>query len=94
MRIGQLTVTIDPEAKAIYIYLRPKAGFESCKQERPFPGVIVDLDAQGNAIGVEFFGTGKLDIQIKKLVPKYHIPKLEQVLTKQEAIEEELAGVR
>ncbi len=88
IRIGQLTVTIDPEAQAIYIYLRPREGFRSYKQEEPAPGVIVDFDANGKPIGIELLGPGKLDIVVKKVAAQYRIPGLKQILQKREEIEE------
>lgn len=88
IKIGNLTVTIDPESQCIYIYLRPKEGFRSYKSEEPAPGVILDFDANGKPIGIELIGPGKLDILVKKIAGRYGIPGLKQVLQKREQIEE------
>lgn len=94
MKVGSLTISVDAVAQAIYIYLRPTKGFRSYRQEEPRKGVIVDFDAEGRVIGVELLGPGRLDLVVKQLIPKYHIPALRQVLARQEAIEEQLAGSR
>lgn len=88
MKIGQLTVTVDPQAQAIYIYLRSPQGFRSYRQEEPQVGVVIDFDSEGKPIGIELLGPGKLDIVINKIAPRYHIPALKQVLQKRRAIEE------
>jgi uncharacterized protein YuzE len=46
----KLQLTYDPEADALYLSLRPAAPADSVDYEA---GVTLDLDAEGNVIGVE-----------------------------------------
>jgi uncharacterized protein YuzE len=46
----KLQLTYDPEADALYLSLRPVAPADSVDYEA---GVTLDLDAEGNVIGVE-----------------------------------------
>jgi hypothetical protein len=94
MKIGQLTVKVDPLAGAIYVYLVPMAEFHAARQERPAKGVVVDLDSEGHLIGAEFIGPGKLEINVKQVANKYHAPKLNDMLKRREYLEEQLAGAR
>jgi uncharacterized protein YuzE len=46
----KLKLTYDPEADALYLLLRPAAPGDSIDYEE---GVTLDLDAEGNIIGIE-----------------------------------------
>jgi uncharacterized protein YuzE len=49
-----MRITYDPEANAVYISLRD--GERSAVTEEIAPSVMVDLDDEGRAIGIEILG--------------------------------------
>ena len=49
-----MRITYDPEANAVYVYFRD--GSRSVVTEEIAPSVMVDLDEEGRAIGIEILG--------------------------------------
>jgi uncharacterized protein YuzE len=78
-QIGSLTFQVDPSVPAVYVYLRAREGFRSHNTVVIDDDVNVDLDAEGNVIGVELLGPGSLEIVLNTVVPRYQVNELKEL---------------
>ena len=90
--VGSLTVQFDTAIPAVYVYLRDPQGFKSHKSKEVGNGVVVDLDALGNLIGVELLGPGSLQVVLDKVVTQFGAPALRQLESKRRVLEELLSA--
>ncbi|MGD0089538.1 MAG: DUF2283 domain-containing protein [Planctomycetota bacterium] len=87
-QIGSLTLSIDPSVPAVYVYLREREGFRSYNTVVIDDDVNVDLDAEGNVIGVEMLGPGSLEVVLNIVVPRYHLDELKELSARKKIFED------
>lgn len=79
MRQRILELSYDPIAKAMYIMLKD---IKVAKTIRPTQDLSLDLDADGNLVGIEVISVKKPKLvtrQIKNVAEEYHMPELKKV---------------
>lgn len=90
--LTSVTVQFDTRVPAVYLYLTDPVGFQSHRTEQISKGLVVDLDQDGEVIGVELLGPHELETALAQALPERH----EQVLTllrpKKKILEEILAS--
>lgn len=73
-----MTVTIDTQAKAIYIRFSDN---KVKKTIEPFPEVFLDLDYRGRVIGIEMINPGMIEIkEMKRISRRFHVPQFHHLL--------------
>jgi uncharacterized protein YuzE len=57
---------------AAYLYLPRPAGVKSVRTQEAAPGLLVDLDASGQPIGIEITAPGRVNLeQINEILARY-----------------------
>lgn len=65
---------IDREAGAIYVRFSTSPVAQSLRQGSGMPVIVVDLDKDGNAVGLEAVGVDSVSVaQIQKLADRAHV---------------------
>lgn len=65
MRETYLEVTFrHGRAIAAYLYLGREPGEKSCRTERVEPGMVIDFNSAGQAIGIEFTAPGQVSLPV------------------------------
>ena len=64
------TVEIDTEAAAVYVRFKKAKVAKTLRHRSKWPLVTIDLDGDGNVIGVEFVGVKKFNVNyLMKTIP-------------------------
>ena len=85
--VRSVTIQFDTRIPAVYLYLRDPESFTSCKSRQIRPGVIVDLDAIGDPIGIELLGPQDLEAVLQQAIPAEHTEIIRQLDSKRKIIE-------
>lgn len=65
MRETYLEVTFrHGRAIAAYLYLGREPGEKSCRTKRVEPGMVIDFNSAGRAIGIEFTAPGRVTLPV------------------------------
>lgn len=89
--MGSLTVQWDLRIPALYVYLQDPTHFRAARSKKVGEGVVIDFDTRGRPIGVEMLGKGSLDVVLKQIVQKYHVPQLRQLESRRDLLRRLLA---
>ena len=66
-----MNIRIDTEVRAVYME------FKSDKVARTVefaPETFIDLDSRGHLLGIELLNPGTLEVQLRKIGKRFHIP--------------------
>jgi uncharacterized protein YuzE len=66
-----MNIRIDTEAKAIYLEFRPEKVARTIEFA---PETFVDLDSRSRLLGIELLNPGTLDVQLRRIARRYHVP--------------------
>ena len=90
--LRSVTVQFDTRVPAVYLYLTDPAGFQSHRTKQISKGLIVDLDEDGEVIGVELLGPHELESALEQALPGRHEQVLSLLRPKKKILEEILAS--
>ncbi len=66
-----MNIRIDTEARAIYLEFRHDRVARTVEFAQE---AFIDLDNRGRLLGVELLNPGVLDVQLRKIARRYHVP--------------------
>ena len=88
---NQLSIQIDPRHRALYIYLRPIRAGGVTKTEQLAEGLMADLGANGEILGVEVLGADAVEKLFDLVSTQERFSALRELSTKKDALRRMIA---
>jgi uncharacterized protein YuzE len=84
-----MNIRIDTEARAVYMEFK----HEKVARTVEFaPETFIDLDTRGRLLGIELLNPGTLEVQLRKIRNRFHIPDNKHLRSELQKARELISG--